>query len=247
MTDSGRRPEPGAAVGQPAPGSAGGSAGGPEGETGRRCPSCGALVAGDAAWCGQCFADLRQPAPPEAEPAARAGPAGSRAAAGPTGVASERRPAFWPCPVCGGENPIDADACTTCGTPFAALMREEPERPTVDPRDALAWSLMFPGLGHRKLGFALDGLARGVLFGVAFAMALLVGFAGVRSGPTFGVFALFLLTALAVYVMSAFEAYRIAQGGTQLVSSRALLWVLVVVILASVVMLALAVATAAKG
>jgi hypothetical protein len=204
--------------------------------TERRCPNCGALVATDAAWCGQCFADLREERP---------GP--EHAAPVETRIAGERRPAFWPCPVCGGENPIDTDTCTTCGTPFAALMREEPDRPAVDPKDALAWSLMFPGLGHRKIGLPLDGLARGVLFGVAFAMALLVGFAGVRSGPTFGVFALFLLTALAVYVMSAVEAYRIAHGGTQLVSSRALLWVLVVVILASVVMLALAVATAAKG
>ena len=224
---------------------------------------CAALVTSDAAWCGQCFADLRAPEP-ELPPDLRA-EAGSGAtapispangvAAGPDGdavsgasrTAGERRAPFWPCPVCGGENPIDAEACITCGTPFAALMRDEQERPHVEPKDALAWSLMFPGLGHRKLGLPLDGLARGVLFAVAFAMALLVGFAGVRSGPTFGVFALFLLTGLGVYAMSAFEAFRLAQGGTPLVSSRVLLWVLVVVILASVVMLALAVASAAKG
>lgn len=155
--------------------------------------------------------------------------------------------AWWPCPVCGARNPIELDACARCGTPFAALMREAPEAHAVEPKEALAWSLIFPGLGHRAAGRPLDGLARGVLFGMSFAMALLMGLAGVRSGPTFAIFALFLVTALVVYAGSAFEAYRIAQGEDVLIGSRALLWVLVGLILLSVVMLALAVVSAGGG
>ena len=155
-----------------------------------------------------------------------------------------RPAAFWPCTVCGSRNPIELDMCATCGTPFATVMRDEPAAVEIDPNQALAWSLVFPGLGHRRAGRSLDGLARAVLFGVAFVMALLVGFTGVRSGPTFGVFALFLLTSLTVYVGSAYEAHRLAQGGELLVSSRLLLWMLVFVILLSVVMLALAVMSA---
>jgi hypothetical protein len=210
----------------------------------RRCPSCGALVASDADWCGQCFADLRPPPEPVAAamaPAAAEGtiPAGGGADAGAGGGA------WWPCAVCGARNPIELEACARCGTPFADLMRDAPgEARSAEPKEALAWSLIFPGLGHRIAGRPLDGLARGVLFGMSFGMALLLGVAGVRSGPTFAVFALFLLTALIVYAGSAYEAYRIAGGGDVLIGSRPLLWVLVGLILLSVVMLALAVASA---
>jgi hypothetical protein len=150
--------------------------------------------------------------------------------------------------VCGARNPIELEACARCGTPFADLMREAPtDRPSAEPKEALAWSLIFPGLGHRAVGRPLDGLSRGVLFGMSFAMALLLGFAGVRSGPTFVVFALFLLAALVAYAGSAYEAYRLALGGDLLVGSRPLLWVLVGLILLSVVMLALAVASTGGG
>ena len=163
-------------------------------------------------------------------------------------TAVEADTAWWPCAVCGARNPIELDACARCGTPFADLMRDVPGGTRrSEPKEALAWSLIFPGLGHRVAGRPLDGLSRGVLFAMSFAMALLLGVAGVRSGPTFAVFALFLLTALVVYGGSAYEAYRIAQGGDLLIGSRPLLWVLVGLILLSVVMLALAVASASGG
>jgi hypothetical protein len=160
--------------------------------------------------------------------------------------ARERKEAFWPCPVCDTANPLEADACITCGTPFAQLMRSEPERREVEAKDALAWSLVFPGLGHRLVGRSNDGLARGVLFAIAFAMALLTGFGGVSSGPALGVFVLFLLTALGVYALSAVEAVRLAGGGDLIVASRVLLWILVLVIFLSVAMLAAAVVTATR-
>jgi ribosomal protein L40E len=212
----------------------------------RRCPTCGALVAPDAGWCGQCYTDLREREPQahqeRVSTAAGGGPSSERAA--PT---DEPRPAFWPCPVCGNRNPIDLDACATCGTSFAHVMRDEPHRSPVDAKDAVVWSLVFPGLGHRKVGRPLDGLARGVLFAVSFSLAVLLGLTRVRSGPTLLVFFLFLVTGVLVYLGSAFEAYRLAEGGHELVSSRVLLWVLVVVILVSIVMLALAVVTTSSG
>jgi hypothetical protein len=154
---------------------------------------------------------------------------------------------MWPCAVCGGQNPIALDACATCGTPFADLMRETPVRPDVDPKDAVVWSLIFPGLGHRKVGRPIDGLARAVLFALSFAMAVMVAVSRVSSAATLGIFLLFMITAVVVYVGSAYEARALAQGGDVLVSARALLWALVAVIMLSVVMLALAVVTATKG
>lgn len=206
----------------------------------RRCPSCDALVSADAGWCGQCFASLaREPSVAETSIAAGDPPNLDE-------VLSAETQAGWPCGVCGARNPIDADSCQTCGTPFAALMREETERPDVAPKDAMAWSLLFPGLGHRLVGRPTDGFARGVTFGLAFGMALLVGVAGVRSGPALGVFLVLLLTGLTVYVGSAFEAHRLASGGDLLVPSRVLMWVLVGVIFLSIALLALAVVTATR-
>jgi hypothetical protein len=125
-------------------------------------------------------------------------------------------------------------------------MRTEPQRPHVEPKDALARSLLYPGLGHRRVGRATDGFARAVLFTISFGMALLVGFGGVRSGPAFVVFLLLLGTGVAIYVLSAYEAYRLAAGGDVLVASRTLMWVLVGVIFLSVAMLALAVVSATR-
>jgi hypothetical protein len=218
----------------------------------RRCPDCGALASPDAEWCGQCFRSLvdpdREPEPerdrePETEPSPQhATVAAARAAAPGDSPVSP----VWPCPACGNENPIELDACAVCGTTFAALMRRDDAPPKVDPTDALKASLVFPGLGHRKVGRGLDGLARGVLFAVLAAMAATMFISGVTTSGTFGVFAVFLGAALLVYVGSAFEAYRLADGGQPFVSSRALLWATVVVVLGSVLLLAISVVTVAR-
>ena len=151
----------------------------------------------------------------------------------------------WPCPACDNANPIELDACALCGTSFATLMRRDEAPPEVEPKDALAWSLIYPGLGHRKVGKGVDGLARGVLFTMLAAMVLTIVISGVTSAGLFGVLALFLTMALVVYVGSAYEAYRLAEGGSPLVSARTLLWATVGVIMTSVVLLALTVASVA--
>ena len=214
----------------------------------RRCRDCGALASPDAEWCGQCFRSLAEPEP-QLEPAADPAPHHAAVAAGRAEGATAERPArapVWPCPACEHENPIELDACAVCGTTFAALMRQADAPPKVDPIDALKASLLLPGLGHRKVGRSLDGLARGVLFAVLASMAATMFVAGVTTPGTFGVFALFLGAALLVYVGSAFEAYRLAEGGQPFVSSRALLWATVVVIIGSVLLLAVSVVTVAR-
>ncbi|HEX7247027.1 MAG TPA: hypothetical protein VF351_02895 [Actinomycetota bacterium] len=85
-----------------------------------------------------------------------------------------------------------------------------------------------------------------MLFVVLVSMAGTVFLAGVSSQATFGVFALFLGSALAVYLGTAWEAYHMADGGRALVSSRALLWATVAVIMASVLMLAMSVVTVTR-
>lgn len=219
----------------------------------RRCPDCGALVSADADWCGQCFASLAEPPPMPGRQ-----PVGTTAASGtaPAGTASETargvepaadRPApTWPCPACGNANAIALESCAVCGTSFAALMRQDERPAPVEPKDAFAWSLVFPGLGHRKVGRPLDGLARGVLFVLLFAMAVLIAMAGISTPLVFGMFALFMGMALLVYLGSAYEAYRMAEGGRAFVSSRHLLWATVVVIMLAVVMLAMSVVTVTR-
>lgn len=198
----------------------------------------------DAEWCGQCFASLVDESSEGGTEIGTGSPTAADEEPGPApGQGTE---AGWPCGVCGARNPIDADSCLTCGTPFAMLMREETDRPEVAPKDAVAWSLLFPGLGHRLVGRSTDGFARGVVFALAFGMSMLVGVAGVRSGPALGVFLVLLVTGLAVYVVSAVEAHRLATGGDLLVPSRVLMWILVGVIFLSIALLALAVVTATR-
>lgn len=202
-------------------------------------------MSADADWCGQCFAPLKGPEPPP-EPAAEHAPAPSSGRASDGG--DTKAEAFWPCPVCEGRNPIAADVCATCGTPFATVMREQADpRPRVDGGDALRWSLVFPGLGHHRMGRTMDGLARAVLFGVSAGMAVMMVLGGLRGAVTLSVFSLFVLAALAVYGLSAQETRRLLRGGGLLVSSRVLMWVLVGVIFLSVGALTLAFVTAAEG
>jgi hypothetical protein len=204
-----------------------------------RCPNCSALVSADAEWCGQCFTSLRTPAP---EPERATAPALARPA-GRADAPEDAKAATWPCPTCGSANPIELDVCGVCGTSFAQLLRQDEPRPTVSPRDAFLWSLVFPGVGHAKAGRAPDGIARGTLFVLTFGLALVIVLSGVSSPPVVGVVALLLVSALTIYLGSAAEAYRLAEGGSPFVSARALLWATVALIMAAVSLLALSVVT----
>jgi ribosomal protein L40E len=202
----------------------------------RRCPSCGALVSVDAQWCGQCFMPLEQVEPRTPAGAATAPPGGP----GPS-VASTLPPAgaaagaieveggklAWTCPVCDARNPIEANECSTCGTPFSRLLEEPTGRPDVEPQTAAVWSLALPGLGHWKLGRRTDAVARFAMFGWAFGALLILlasRFGKGGLGPTFPLFLLFVGASLMIHVLSAVDAYRLASGDPPVVSSRTLLW-----------------------
>ena len=163
--------------------------------------------------------------------------------AGEGGVSEGAKAAMWPCPTCGSLNAIELDVCSVCGTSFAQLLRQDEPRPTVSPRDAFLWSLTFPGVGHAKAGRAPDGIARGTLFVLTFGLTLVMVLSGVSSPPVFAVVVLLLVSAITIYLGSAAEAYRIADGGSTFVSARALLWATVALIMIAVSLLALSVVT----
>lgn len=221
----------------------------------RRCPTCGALVSADAEWCGQCYASLRAPA---AEPVHRAPVAAATegrvvpaaeeeagakkpepASAAPV-PASEAEPA-WPCPVCGNRNPIELNRCAVCGTSFARLFQDTEPGPRVSPREAAVWSLALPGLGHWKSGRALDAIVWMAisLWTVGTVVLMLLSRTGSSGlGPTIPLLVLFVAAIVVLWVTSAVDAHRIASGVRPLVTSRALLWGSVALVILSVVLLA---------
>ncbi len=220
----------------------------------RRCRSCGALLYEGATWCGMCFAPVESETASTVEPERRPDAhldsssggdpeSGERATA--VADATTKVP-MWPCPVCGGRNAMDLDLCATCGTPFAALMREDRVRPDVEPGAAFRRSLLYPGLGHRLVGRTLDGFARGVLFGMLLLATVVLGLSGVSSGLVHSLFVVYASSTVGVYVITALEASRLAQGGELMVSSRILLWVAVSILLLSIVIVSFAIATSGR-
>lgn len=195
-------------------------------------------MSADAEWCGQCLQPLAGTPPPA--PPVRTDPPDQAPAA--AAEAPAEGIAWWPCPVCGGRNALELDECATCGTPFAQSMGLDQQPPKIDPREAMRWSLVFPGLGHGRIGRGADGIARGVLFSMALLLAAIAASAGLSAPALLGEFVLFSAMAVGVYVASAFEARRLAEGGEPLVSARTLLWITVGVVLLSGLILGLALA-----
>jgi hypothetical protein len=238
-----------------------------------RCAKCGALLYEGAAWCGMCFEPVapREPDPaeePEPEPVEEpleleTEPATDRQEPGPaasspepqggpepghtgTTTAEPVRPG-WPCAVCGTRNPIELDFCQTCGASFASLMRQETVHVKVDPKAAFRRSLRFPGSGHRMIpGREVDGLARSVLFAMLLLATLMLGISGVRTGAVVFLFLVYLVATIGVYLLTAFEAARLAEGGDPLVSSRALLWATVAILLLSILVVAFVIGTSGR-
>jgi hypothetical protein len=237
-----------------------------------RCPNCGALVGPEAEWCGQCYLPLRRtpdpapdPAPTEPTPAGaappRTSPDGAAAAARPPAsnlvqmpgggaVEIEAGHATWTCAVCGEVNPIELSNCVVCGTSFTRLFAEPEEAPSLDPEKAAVWSILFPGLGHWKLGRKADGVARMVLFLWTFGTLVLLlasRFGKGGLGPVVALAGLFAIASGALYVTSIVDAYRLARGDDPLVSSRVLLWSSAGFVLLTVLVATLVTLPAARG
>jgi hypothetical protein len=117
---------------------------------------------------------------------------------------------------------MQLDACEVCGTPFARLFQEPERRRNVEPGAATVASLLLPGLGHIRCGRSAEGIARMLMFLWAGATGLVLVLSPAPGLPVFG--ALFLIAAVAVYVVSALEARRIADTGETILPARALLW-----------------------
>ena len=212
-----------------------------EGE--RRCPNCGALLTLEAEWCGQCFTSLRSPDP---APTARGIPA-IRVVAEEGAPGAAAKVVMWPCPACETENPIESNVCSVCGTPFGDLFRQGEAPPKIEPGEAFRRSLVFPGLGHRAIGRGGEGLARGVLFVMCFAIALVAGVSGVGTLAVAAVAGLFGMLGLLVYLGTAYEASKMAAGAPPLLSSRAIVWIVGGVLMAAVLMLTILITVAARS
>ncbi|MBI3649329.1 MAG: hypothetical protein HY240_11375 [Actinobacteria bacterium] len=209
----------------------------------------------EAEWCGQCFSRLskdeggatEQAAAVVAETVGAVAQDPTEPPAIAAGEGTVLKVATWPCPVCEARNPIEIDACAVCGTPFAALLKQDEAPPKVDPRDAFRRSLAFPGLGHMAIGRGGDGLARGVLFVMTFGLAVVAAASGVSTPAVATMALVFGGIGVLVYFGTAFEAARMARGLPAVLSSRAILWIVVGVLLGSVMILALLVVSAARS
>lgn len=132
---------------------------------------------------------------------------------------------MWECPTCQTENPIAAMTCATCGTPFGKLLEDAEPRPTTDPGRAVAYSLLFPGLGHMVAGRVAEGAARAVIFAYAAAttIIILVMTEG-GPGPFLPLLIASALVSVALYVVSAMDAARLGRGEPPLITPRILLY-----------------------
>jgi hypothetical protein len=190
-----------------------------------KCGNCGALNLAEADWCTLCFSSLRPEPEPEPEPAPESVPAprsepARGVAAGSAAPESEDRPA-WACPACDHLNDLDLRHCEICGTPFARLF-DEPQQPFEVDRRTAAISGIMPGLGQIRLGQVADAAARIVALLWLLVAGILM--AGSGQGVLVALGYAFLVAGIAVWCLSAFDAYRLASGDPVILSPRVLLW-----------------------
>jgi hypothetical protein len=134
---------------------------------------------------------------------------------------------------------MEADFCRSCGAPFSRLFEDEPARPAIAPGRAVALSLLFPGLGHAVAGRVAEGVARAVVFlyTLITVVTILVSRAGQGLGPFFLLVVLTATAGVALYVLTAIDAGRLARGEPPILSTRVLLYGAVALMLLTMVML----------
>ncbi len=167
------------------------------------------------------------------------GPPGTAPADSPTFLDGEplRPGPTWPCAVCQTPNPLDRDTCVTCGAPFARLFDEPGARTDVRPSTALRFSLLFPGLGHAVAGRKAEGLARAILFAWCAATAAILLLA-VHPAGGLGILApmamVFAAGTAVWYGATAYDAYRLAGGEPQVVTSKVMLYAVAAMMMLSI-------------
>jgi hypothetical protein len=232
-----------------------------------RCPFCGALNPVEADWCGQCLARFTEPGveygtadegtgDDDEEEDEEGEPPGSRVTVVRAAPGSTlERGAFrvtdegihWVCPQCETVNSIDDDLCIACQTPFAQTLRVPPERPTRDPGTAALFSLFFPGAGHAYLGLWGQAATRAILSTWALLVAIFSMFEGTGAGSVL-LAVMFIVCALALWVVAAHDAYREAslQEERVLLQGRRFLWVVIGLLMSMVAVLTIAGVSASR-
>lgn len=202
-----------------------------------RCTECGATNADSADWCSQCYAALGVPeAPggaPQSAPVPGAAPAQEQGAApGESSVEGFRRRdgyVEWQCPSCGLWTPVEALACSACGTTIAARWeRVDADRAATGRRlsepwtAALALTAVVPGAGHIGIGRYAAGIARAVLYAVWLAGGVALWRAGgfLAGGPL-------LVGAGALWAGSLADVAALRAGRREVLGGRSLLWLVV--------------------
>lgn len=210
--------------------------------------------AGSSAASSAVSAPVHEPGPPAPPPGALAERPDAQPGPPPVGVAGSDelgppRTPTWACPVCETENPLEADACTVCGTPFAQLLRQDPARKSVDPSAAMRRSLLFPGLGHAMVGESIDGFVWGFLFVFVLAMAVLLVLArlGQSLAPILPIVGALVAVAVWIWIFTATEAARLARGLPPLLARNRLPWVAAGVVAIVMVLSLFIVMTASRG
>lgn len=219
-----------------------------------RCPECAARNPADAEWCSQCYRPLREidEESPEqtddvardagTEPDATDGAATEDAAGldgGDTVLKTVVRERFrstgegfeWRCPTCESWVVLERSTCHVCGASFRLSPEDEEEIPQRDPGTVLVASAALPGAGHIMLGRRGDGILRAATYVAWIGGAWLLIRAGRGTDvPILPAISL-LLGAFAIWVVSAVDVVRLAQGDrTQVLTPRVYLWLVVGVV-----------------
>jgi hypothetical protein len=223
-----------------------------------RCPECAARNPAEAEWCSQCYLPLREvedEAPgqteeatqdPGTEPDARGsgGSAGlTEAAVGEDAGGPELKTVVrerfrsteegfeWRCLTCESWVVLERSTCHVCGASFPLSSEDEDEIPKRDPGTVLIVSAALPGAGHIVLGRRGDGILRAATYVAWIGGAWLLIRAGRGTDVPIVPAISLLLGALAMWIVSAVDAVRLAQGDrTQLLTPRVYLWLVVGVI-----------------
>ena len=144
----------------------------------------------------------------------------------------------WTCLRCESVNAMAESACTACGTTFAeAIKPPEPKGPKRDPKTTAIISLVLPGAGHAYLGMWPEGIARAIISTWVVVMTVFSAMQG--AGPAGTMSFLFGFVATALWLVSAHDAYREADGNSKeiLLKRSFFLYLVVGLLLMSMVMI----------
>jgi predicted RNA-binding Zn-ribbon protein involved in translation (DUF1610 family) len=165
------------------------------------CPQCGASNVHDAEWCGQCYARLTESEDDHPEDAVLQ---------------------VWECAVCATEVSVAETACPTCGSDISTTLDRTAE--IADPSEALRSSFL-PGYGLSKV----DRGGEGIIVAILGVFPVLGGLAIIVAGEPLGV--LLVMCGIAIWIVSARDAYAVASGEEPWLRPRALTFVAVIVLL----------------